>query len=161
MEKLALVIRGPAAVGKSTVAAKLHEKIEHSAHVDVDLLKRMISLESTKARTEIAHKVALSFVSELAAHGFSIIIEEIFREKDFAELQRTLKSAGYEAKTFFLWLPKEELVRRDAGRQYKVKGEEVISRLAEEIQPYEEDIIIDVSGLGAEEVVQKILAHLK
>lgn len=148
-------------MGKSTVATLLHEQIDHSAHVDIDLLKRMISLESSTERTEIAHGVALSFIKELIARKFVVIVEEIFREKDFTALMNLVETSGGSIKTFFLGLPLAELIKRDSLRAEKVKGEVTISRLSTEIQPFKDDILIDVSGLSPEDVMRRVVGFLK
>jgi predicted kinase len=160
-EKLAVIIRGPSAVGKSTIAALLHKKLPNSACIDIDILKRMISEESNSDRTKIAHVVALSFTQQLIGGKYNIILEEIFRDEHYKKFRELLDGAGYRVTSVFLTAPLPTLIERDAGRTNKVKGGEVVTRLHSEITPRREDYVIDVMVLTNEEVVEKILGFVK
>lgn len=160
MENIAIVIRGPSAVGKSTIASLLHKEISNSAHIDVDVLKRMVSEESSAVRTEIGHNVSLYFVQELIKNGFNIIIEEIFRDENFSRLSKLLNKSDYRLISFFITVPLPVLIERDKKRTHKVKGEGVVSRLYSEITPRKGDIVIDMSNLSNEQVINKMLEYI-
>lgn len=163
IEKVAVIIRGPSAVGKSTIAGLLHKKIPNSACVDIDVFKHMISEVSSQNRTEIAHAVAFCFTQELIERKYNIILEEIFRDEHYGKFLELLDGAGYSVTSIFLKAPLPTLVERDAGRIHKVKGEDVVTRLHSEIIPRTGDIIIDVSTSTNEEIVEQIakLANLE
>jgi predicted kinase len=160
MKNIAIIIRGPSGIGKSTVASLVHEKIENSANIDIDVIKRMISFDSTKERTEIAHAVTRSFVKELIDKNFNIIIEEIFRDDHYEKIIKILDESHYNHYTFFLTAPLELLIQRDAQRENKIKGSETITRLYKEIQPRENEIVLDVASLSTQEIVDVMLSKI-
>lgn len=157
MKNIAIIIRGPSGVGKSTIASLLHSKIKNSADIDIDLLKRMISLDSSDARTKIAHSIAQSFLKELISNNFNIIVEEIFRDEQYDEIIEILKDSHYNYFTFFLTAPPEILIQRDKDRKNKIKGEEIIYKLFKEIVPRKGEAVIDVSTLNNDEIVNQII----
>lgn len=160
MEKIAVIIRGPAGVGKSSLSQILHEKIFNSAHIDIDLLKRMMSHDSSDTRTSVAHTVTLFFIGELAAKGYNIIVEEIFKEIHLIPTKELLEKLGYRVLIVFLTAPLPQLIERDHCREIKEKGAGVISRLHKEIRPGKEDIIIDTAENSLDKSVESILAYL-
>lgn len=118
----------------------------------------MISFDSTKKRTEIAHSVAQSFVKELISNNFNIIIEEIFRDEHYYKIKNIITEAGYICFTIFLTSSLEVLIQRDANRKNKIKGKEIISKLHKEIVPREDEVVIDVTSLNNDEIVNNIIS---
>ena len=160
MNKTAIIIRGPAGVGKSTVAELLHHKLVRAAHVNIDLFKQMISDESSVERTNIAHDTAMHFTKVLHQHHYNIVVEEIFRSEHLAKWKEFLNSVGYEIHTYFLTAPLPLLIERDATRRIKTKGEAIITKLHEEITPNDGEKVIDMSKLSRELAVDEILSVL-
>ena len=160
MNKTAIIIRGPAGVGKSTVGELLHHKLVRAAHVDIDLFKQMISDESSVERTNIAHDTAMHFTKELHQHHYNIVVEEIFRSEHLAKWKKFLASLGYEIHTYFLTAPLPFLIERDATRRIKTKGEVIITKLHEEITSKDGEKVIDMSKLSPELTVDEILSAL-
>lgn len=157
MKNVAIIIRGPSGVGKSTVSRELHNLIEKSAHINVDTLKKMISSESSTERTEIAHSTAQFFIKELILNKFNVIIEEIFRDQHLSEIKKVIQSSGYVCFTFFLAAPAKTLLQRDEGRKEKTKGEQIILNLYKEIQPNPNEEIINTEKLTEKEIANKII----
>lgn len=156
-----VILRGPAGVGKSTISNKLKEKIQNAVHVDIDKFKHMISKESSNVRTNIAHKIGICFLQELIKNGFSIVVEEIFREDYYKELVKLFEDSNCLVTKVFISAPLEIVIQRDQRRTEKIKGTEVITKLWKEIQPIDEDIILDSSQYNSDEIVEKILFKAK
>lgn len=156
-KKLAVIIRGPSGVGKSTIATLLHKKLPKSACIDIDLLKRMVSEESSPERTQIAHVVALSFAEQLMKNDYNIILDEIFRDEHYVKFQSLFARANYRLISIFLSAPLSVLIERDRKRTQKVKGEEIISRLYSEIVPRHDDVVIAMATSDNDVIVEKIL----
>lgn len=157
MKNVAIIIRGPSGVGKSTISSRLHSLIEKSAHVNIDTLKKMISNESSIERTEIAHSVAQFFIKELMLNKFNIIIEEIFRDEHLSEIKKVIQNSGYTCFTFFLTAPAKTLVQRDGERKEKTKGKQIILNLYEEIGPNPDEEIINTEKLTEKEIANTII----
>jgi|CXWL01.1.fsa_nt_gi cytidylate kinase len=160
MKNVAIIIRGPAGVGKSTVANLLHSKIPNSAKIDVDLIKRMISEDSSVIRTNIAHSVSFSFAKELINNHYNIIIEEVFRDDHYFDVRKVFVESDYKCVTFFLSASLETLIQRDSDRKTKTKGKETISNLNKEILPRKNEIVINTEQLSIEEVVHNIMEEI-
>ena len=156
---VAIIIRGPAGSGKSTVAAQLQKKIPKSVHIDIDKIKGMISPESTPVRTRIAHDVASHFLKQLIKEKFNIIVEEIFYEEYYLKTCRELKRARYKIVRVHLNAPLNTLIYRDAHRE-KNKGKAIIAKLNREIVPLDEDLIIDTSKHSAAYAADRIISKV-
>lgn len=161
-KKRAIILRGPSGTGKSTVGNLLKQSIQGSVHIDVDLLKHMISFESSETRSSIAHNVTLFFLKQLVRAGYStVIIDEIFRKDFFDQVTGVLKKYKLPVQSFFLMAEEADLIRRDRGRIGKTKGRQTIQRLYEEIVPFPEDIIIQTTKRSPIIVGKSILKLLK
>lgn len=155
----AIIIRGPAGVGKSEISNKLRQDIPNLIHLDIDLFKHIISEESSKVRSDIAHNVGSFFLKQLIQNNFNIIVEEIFREDYYLEIIRLLEESNYKIIKVFLSASKNILVKRDSKRA-KNKGKEIISRLLKEIVPLDEDLIIDTTNKTINQVKSIIIKKL-
>ncbi len=141
----AIIIRWPAWVGKSTVAEQLQKEFPNIVHLDIDKFKHLISQESSNARTNIAHSVGLHFLQQLVENEYNIIVEEVFRESYFASVKRFFEKTTYTFITVYIGAPLETVIQRDKERQIKTKGETVITKLWNQVQPLNEDVHIDNS----------------
>lgn len=154
MKPFCVIIRGPPAVGKSTIAKRLATAIPNTVHLDVDLLKHMISSRSSVPRTEIAHDVARHFLKQLMKHRYNIVIEEMFREQHLTPILRLLKKSGYRTTRIFLTSPASIALSRDNARE-KNKGKKVILRFHNEVGAMNDDTIIDT---GKNSIAQSVAA---
>ncbi|HIH24220.1 TPA: ATP-binding protein [Candidatus Woesearchaeota archaeon] len=155
MEPFCIIIRGPPAVGKSTIAKQLAAEIPNTVHVDIDRLKHMISLQSSVPRTEIAHDVAKYFMKRLIQHKYNIVVEELFKEKHLRPISSILKKAGYRTTQVFLTAPTKVALKRNSERE-KNKEEEIVLALHKEITPRDDDIIIDTAKSSIKQSVARI-----
>lgn len=80
----------------------------------------MISLDSSEFRTKTAHKISRYFIKEISKDKKNLIIEEIFRKKDYEETFKILKKENYKIYSFFLHADKKDLISRDRNRD-KIK----------------------------------------
>jgi len=161
MESFAVIIRGPAGTGKSTIGELLKQKLPNTVHVDIDKFKNIISKDSSPQRTKIAHNVGTHFLNQLIEYKYNIIVEEIFREDYYAAVVDMLKNNNYKVLTVFLTTTLEVALQRDTERETKTKGEKIISQLHKEITSLGEDLTIDTSEKNASEAVTIILEELK
>lgn len=157
---LLIILRGPAGIGKSTIASQLKEKIRNAVHLDIDSFKHIISLKSSSERSKIAHNVGTTFTKELLENNFNVIAEEIFRADYYNEVKLLADGLKCERLTVFLTAPLEVLIKRDQERKYKTKGAEVITSLYNEIKYIDEDLNIDAVKNNTDEVITQILAKV-
>lgn len=155
----AILIRGPAGTGKSEISNQLKKDISNLIHLDIDKFKHIISKDSSTIRSTIAHNVGSFFLRQLIKNNFNVVVEEIFREDYYNEVIQILKRSNYKIVKVFLTASKETLLKRDKERA-KNKGEEIISKLEQEIKPLNEDLIIDTTEKTIEEIKSIILKKL-
>lgn len=155
----AIIIRGPAGTGKSEISNQLKNDIPNLIHLDIDKFKHIISKDSSNIRSTISHDVGSFFLKQLIKNNFNVIIEEIFRKDYYNEIIQILKESNYTILKIFLTASKETLIKRDKHRD-KNKGEEIISKLEQEIKSLNEDLIIDTNNKTIEEIKSIILKRL-
>lgn len=144
MTPFCVIIKGPPAVGKSTIARRLANAIPNTVHVDVDAFKHMISTQSSKERTEIAHEVSRRFVESLAKHKYNIVVEEMFRDEQLTPMLAILRRKRYRTVHVFLTAPANVALRRNSLRGKK-KEAHVIKKYNHELRAKKDDIVIDTS----------------
>lgn len=155
---IAIIIRGPIGVGKTTIAKLLQDKMPGSVIISVDNFKHIISPKSSTMRTKIAHKVANFFINELIKNRIDMIIEEIFRDEHYDNLIRTLRNKNYDVFSFFLTAPEEVLIKRDRNR-LKNKGVNIVKKFYVSLKPNKMDFIINTST-SKKRIIMSILKNI-
>ncbi len=161
MKKIAIIIRGPAGSGKSTIAKNLRNKLKNYIHLDIDKFKHIISKDSSNMRTRIAQNVGIFFINQLIKEKLNIIVEEIFRIEYYIEVRNLFLKNNYKVISIFLKSPLNKLIERDKSRKIKTKGRQIITNLHKEIKPFKQDFIIDSSKRSKEEILKIILKQIK
>lgn len=156
----AIIIRGPAGAGKSEISRLLIDKIPSLVCLEIDVFKYMISEQPSPIRSAIAHEVGSFFLRQLIKNGFSMVLDEIFREDYYIQVTRELEEAGYKIIKVFVTAPKEVLVERDKARDKNI-GEEMICRLSYEIISLDEDVVIDTSKKSAQQAAHEVTEKLR
>jgi|JI6StandDraft_1071083.scaffolds.fasta_scaffold31163_3 adenylylsulfate kinase-like enzyme/beta-phosphoglucomutase-like phosphatase (HAD superfamily) len=169
---LVLILRGPSGVGKSTISRHIQENLGVNwVVIDVDKFKHYIHLEDSedsrikgsqgrKERSTIAHNVSHFFAKQVYDKGYSVILEEMYRQEHIANLKEYLDENGMRFITVFLAASVEDVVTRSAGREKRVPEEET-RNFYEEVVPYEGDIIIDTSKYSSSESAQLIINEVR
>ena len=152
----AILLRGPAGVGKSTIGRQLQEQLPGSwANLDVDLFKHMISKKSSMFRSDTAHDVALYFLEKLLQSNTNMVIEEIFKEPFYNQTLELFEKYNCEVLTVFLTATVDTVVQRDEARA-KNKGEDTIRMLHDQIASLNEKLVIDTGQNTIQETVDRI-----
>lgn len=159
-----LILRGPAGVGKSTVAKFIQERLGVNWVVlDVDVFKKYMQLkegESNRAeRSKIAHDVSKFFAKEMYHKGYDIIMEEMYKKPYNDSMVAFLKENDMNYLKVFLYAPVEVVVERGAHREKKPPADELRRHYAE-IEPYEDDFTIDTTEHSSEEVADLIIKEI-
>ncbi len=82
-----LMIGGPSATGKSTVAQAVWSNFEHrSSLIDLDAIRRRSSPgQATPSSLQLAHEEGLRLARAFLHQGHSVIVERIFERSDLIE----------------------------------------------------------------------------
>lgn len=166
-----ILINGPAAVGKSTLAEKLHKTLPLSFYIDVDLIRRSISGYRTnpKRSWQLSMVAALGIAEAQLKNKNSIIIDKMIYNKggfidSFLDLGKQYKADTYE---FILWANKNTVMERAEKRGYRKGG--LLTRkktknfwleIEKLIAQRKEAIIIDTDQLTERQVFNAINKQL-
>ena len=161
---MVLVLRGPAGVGKSTVARLIQEQLGVNWVVlDVDVFKKYMQLkegESNRAeRSKIAHDVSKFFAKEAYHKGYDIIMEEMYKKPYNDSLVAFLQENGMQYLKVFLYAPVDVVVERSAHREKKPPAEELRRHYAD-VEPYKDDFVIDTTKYSSEKIVGLIVEKI-
>ena len=159
-EKIAIIIRGPAAVGKTTIAQALKEALPEYVLLSIDMFRHMISKESTAFRRTIARNVGEYFLKQVTENNLPVILEEVFHDDYHERLVSILNDKGYHILGVFIDAPKDVLLSRNRNRS-KVKSDEVILRFAGQSKAKDGELVIDANSYSAAEIVEQIVIKVE
>ena len=113
-----VILAGPIAAGKSTVApALLYGALAVNEFVNADVIARGLSAFDPESAAIAAGRVMLARLRELADQRVSFAFETTLASRSFAPWLRDLRASGYEIHFLFLWLPSADFaLDRVAGR---------------------------------------------
>lgn len=125
-----VVLRGPIAVGKSTIARIIQKKLGINWTVlNVDEFKYYMPLKkgdtNRSERSEIAHTVSKYFAREMYLKGYDVIMEEMYKKPYNDSLVEFLRQNGMEFIKVFLSAPVETVVARSKAREKNIAANEV------------------------------------
>lgn len=166
-----ILINGPSGIGKSTIAAKLHEMIPLSLLLDIDAQRRYISgyKEHRKESSDLVVKLSLAMVENYLQNGYDVIIDKIFTDTQisdsFLELGKKYNATVFE---FILTADKETLIARAHERGYRegsMLTPEKVPTFWDAMQMYLKERtlaeIIDTTSLHPEQTFELIKAVIK
>lgn len=158
-EKIAIIIRGPAAVGKTTIAQALKEALPEYVLLSIDMFRHMISKESTAFRRTIARNVGEYFLKQVTENNLSVILEEVFHDDYHERLLSILHDKEYRILGIFINAPNDVLLSRNRNRS-KVKSEEIILRFADQSKAKDGELVIDANRYSVVEIVAQIIVKV-
>jgi predicted kinase len=81
-----ILINGPAGVGKSTLAARLHAALPLSLHLEVDTWRRFISgyKKHREESLRLAYAVSLAALDAYLAAGHDVIVDKMILESSMS-----------------------------------------------------------------------------
>ncbi len=166
-----ILINGPAAVGKSTLAERLHKTLPLSFYIDIDLIRRSISdyRKYPVKSWELSMAAALGIAEAQLRNKNSIIIDKMIYNKggfidSFINLGKKYKADTYE---FILWAKKDTVIERAEKRGYRKGG--LLTRektknfwleIEKLIDQRKRAIVIDTDQLTEKQVFNAINRHL-
>ena len=164
-----LVITGAMAVGKSTVAQAVAERLPAAAHVRGDLFRRMIVSgrastdppfsPSAAAQLRLRHRNAAVVADEYAAAGITAVVQDLYLGPDLLPFLQQLRSRP-------LWLvvlttPAAILAVRDAARGSTGYGDWSPKEFAALVEATPRlGLRLDTSSLSVDATVGQILTRL-
>lgn len=154
--KIAVIIRGPVAVGKTTVAQLLKQRLPSFVLLSIDVFRHMIASGSSESRTRIARNVGAYFLEQVISDRYNIILEEVFHDQYYDLLKAKLQENDYRVLTVFLTAPKDEVINRNMNRE-KVKSDEIVCKYHDLAQSGKEDVVMNTLENTKEQIVEQIV----
>jgi predicted kinase len=161
-----ILLNGPAGVGKTTIAERLHADISDSVYIDVDALRRTIPnhREHPKESLRQAYEKTKDVLRSALLQGKTVIIDKVITAHEvlngFSEEGNVCGAEVYE---IILFAKKETVQGRADMRGYRCGGLLTSARVGElwdMLNVFREERvgakIIDTDSLVPEEVYEKI-----
>jgi len=160
-----IIINGACGVGKSTIAALLHESIKLSYLIDVDDIRRNVSQyrEYKKESNKISQEVTQSIIKTILPTQDVIIDKMMHDPKIIDSYYDIAKECKAKVIEIILWAPKEVVMKRADDRGYRKEGlltRDKCNKFWDQIDELKKTrknaIIIDTSKFNEKEVLKKI-----
>ncbi len=160
-----IILRGPSGVGKSTISHLIQQKLGLNwTVIDVDKFKHYMPMkdgQSNRAeRSKIAHDVSKFFAKAMYDKGYDVILEEMYKKDYNDSIIEFLQTNDMRYLKVYLDAPIDLVVERAKARQKEVPDNE-IRRHFSEVEPYEDDFIVDTTKYSSEEAVDLIIGQLQ
>lgn len=173
-----IIINGPAGVGKTTIAKKLHSEMSFSYLLDLDEQRNFISeWQSNRNNARVLScNIALAIAEQCFKKNVDFIIGKTMldiilpgNDKNILDLLVEL-GKKYQAEIYeiILWADKQNVIDRANKRGYKIKTHLNSDKVMEEwrdMKIFKEKrknaILVDTNNLSSEKVLTKIKGIIK
>ncbi|HMN62167.1 MAG TPA: ATP-binding protein [Anaerolinea sp.] len=158
---IAILIRGPLGVGKTTIARALSARLA-GVYISIDAILEENQLDQCPdgipARNFIrVNEIALPIAQAALSIGKPVVLDGNFYYK--SQIKHLLKRLPKPSYVFTLNASVEECIARDRGRE-RVYGVDAATWVHFLVTRFTAGIPIDTSGKTAEQVVEEILRQL-
>lgn len=125
---IAICLRGPAGVGKTTIAYAVGRSIikqkildDKIAYISADMFAHIsFDCKHTKDELDIKYELIRRSVNFLSEKNFSLIYDDTYdREQDYINMVKLLEKKGYKTFLFFLTAPLSIVLSRNKLRFWK------------------------------------------
>ncbi len=169
-----LILNGPPAAGKSTLARAILEKFERGIHIPVDDLREFVVAgiahpvgwsEETSRQFALAEQTAADIAIRYYDAGFSVAIDHLHNPASIEE-NIVARLHPRPVKRLMIAPTKEINLRRNQERTTKPFSHEILIKTIETIhdqaltEPLPDWIRIDNSDLSIDETVERILIEI-
>jgi 3-methyladenine DNA glycosylase AlkD/adenylate kinase family enzyme len=157
-----IILRGPAAVGKTTIAREIAERIK-GEYISIDGILEKYGLDQAEEGKGIgeqnflkANQIVLPLIKEKIKSGSNVVIDGNFYH--ISQLEDFAKKIP-SCLVFTLNADVEECLKRDKTR--KAIGEDAVRAVHNLVSRFDHGEVINTENKTSEEVVEEIISKLK
>lgn len=151
-----IIIRGPAAGGKTTLAKKLARKIR-AHYISFDQIREKHGIGLTEVDRIKANKIAIPEAKEYLDNNKIVIFDGVFYHK--TQLDHIIKELPFKYFVFTLKVPLQKCLDRHKFRDSKI-SEKSVRDVHELVTRFDYGIIIDTENKTEDDAIQEIISHL-
>lgn len=153
-----IIIRGPAGIGKTTVAKLLARRL-HAFCISFDDIRTRHGIGLSEKQRIKANEVAIPIAKKKMLHGIPVIFDGVFYHS--SQLKHLQKNLPYPGFVFSLSGSVNDVVARDTKRRGKAKlGRSKISNFYPVVAKFKPGTIIYTSGKTPKEIAEELLRKL-
>lgn len=154
-----VVIRGPAGIGKTTVAKLLARRL-HASFISFDKIRVRHAIGLSEKQRIKANEIGIPLARKKLLNGIPVVFDGVFYHA--SQLKHLKKNLHYPCIVFSLAAPVSTVVARDAKRRGKAKlGKRKISNFYPAVAKFQPGIVINTLGKTARKIVEEILRIIK
>lgn len=163
-----IIIKGPAAVGKSYIANHLIRQLKKRCKlgsVDADCITHfMINCRFSPQKLSIKYKILAATIGEMAIHDYNLIIQDLFRrQEDIDNILTFARRFTKDILVVHLTATEKILIGREKKRKKTehINVESLLDRrvLSEKVR-VKDEVVIDTSNQTPSSIVRTILENL-
>ncbi len=171
MKQFLLILDGPTGAGKTTTAEIIHKEFPGTALIGMDRIKWSVSgFKRDDRNNEKINVIVLEMSNAFLRQGYSLIVEQGFREGWAEQYQRLGEKLKVKTITVQLQAPREVLLQRIAKRNRKphptgiprVPQSRVLRNIRKQLNKSPiESVIIDSSSRSSEHLAKEIATLIR
>ncbi len=163
-----VILRGPIASGKSTIAKRFRNFDTKTAWVKVDNFKVFFADDSSSALTFV-NSCAAATTEHLLLNGFSVVMEGVFQDTTAISVaKRAAEDKNIRTIIYELRCPVSDAIKRDSTREgvaqghRKPLGKETITKIYKRLRDSQipGSVLLDTGSLTIDQCVEKITTDL-
>jgi chloramphenicol 3-O-phosphotransferase len=159
-----IILNGPPAAGKSTVALELRRRYPESAHISGDALRLFTPVDASAILGPGSTYRAAAILSNfyLQAGASVVIFDYVFEGPIQVDYFSSVIDPNTPCRLVTLWAPLLTLQIRDAARTEATRQGARVVQSVEAMQPHLGDLgcVIDTSNKSVQDIAQHVQQHL-